>query len=62
MEKYKPGKLIFSSTSEVYAGGVLIDPHFQISTPEDVPLIIFDITNERFTYATVKADVLNFFN
>ena len=50
----KPGKLIFSSTSEVYAGGVHMDPSFPIPTPEDVPLIISDITNGRFTYAASK--------
>lgn len=46
-------RLFFSSTSENYAGGYEygIVP---IPTPEDVPLVISDINNPRFSYAMTK--------
>jgi UDP-glucose 4-epimerase/UDP-glucuronate decarboxylase len=49
-----PGeKVFFASTSEVYAGGVDagIVP---VPTPEDVPLMISDVTAPRFAYAVSK--------
>ena len=46
-------KLLFSSTSEIYAGTLR---HFGIDIPtaEDVPLTVDDITSERSTYALSK--------
>lgn len=47
------GKLLFASSSEVYAGGVRI---FQlpVPTPENVPLVIDDPYNPRLSYAGSK--------
>ena len=49
-----PGeRVFFASTSEVYAGGVEagIVP---VPTPEDIPVMISDITAPRFAYAVSK--------
>ena len=46
-------KVLFTSTSENYAG--TIDTFgFKIPTPENVPLTISDISHPRFTYAVTK--------
>ena len=46
-------KVLFTSTSENYAGTV--DSFgYKIPTPEDVPLTISDISHPRFTYAVTK--------
>ena len=46
-------KLLFSSTSECYAGTV--DKfNYKVPTPENVPLCIENIKNPRFTYAITK--------
>jgi len=46
-------KVLFSSTSEVYAGTTeVLD--YVIPTKEDVPLCIKDIADPRFTYAITK--------
>lgn len=47
------GKVLFTSTSECYAGAVEAFD-YQIPTPETVPLTIKDITHPRFTYAVTK--------
>ena len=46
-------KILFSSTSEIYAGTL---KHFgiDIPTPENVPLVLADITEARTTYALSK--------
>ena len=46
-------KVLFTSTSECYAGSI---DHFgyRVPTPESVPLCIEDIKNPRFTYAATK--------
>lgn len=46
-------KVLFTSTSECYAGTI---EHFnyKVPTPEEVPLCIDDIANPRFTYAVTK--------
>lgn len=49
----KCGKVVFTSTSECYAGTVEAFD-YQIPTPEEVPLTIQDITHPRFTYAVTK--------
>ena len=47
------GKIVFTSTSECYAGTVEAFD-YQIPTAEEVPLTIQDITHPRFTYAVTK--------
>lgn len=47
------GKVLFTSTSECYAGAVEAFG-YQIPTPEEVPLCIQDIGHPRFTYAVTK--------
>ena len=47
------GRALFSSTSEAYAGAVE-EFDYPIPTPEDVPLVISDISHPRFTYAVTK--------
>lgn len=49
----KCGKVVFTSTSECYAGTIEAFD-YQIPTAEDVPLTIQDITHPRFTYAVTK--------
>ncbi|MFK7776455.1 MAG: NAD-dependent epimerase/dehydratase family protein, partial [Saprospiraceae bacterium] len=46
-------KVLFTSTSECYAG--TIDSFgYQVPTPEEIPLCIADIGHPRFTYAVTK--------
>jgi nucleoside-diphosphate-sugar epimerase len=53
MRRSKIGKVLFTSTSECYAG--TIDAFgYTIPTPEQVPLCIEDIGHPRFTYAVTK--------
>ncbi len=53
MRRAKVGKVLFTSTSECYAG--TIDAFgYTIPTPEQVPLCIEDIGHPRFTYAVTK--------
>jgi len=53
LKKASVGKVLFTSTSECYAGTVeSFDYH--IPTPEEVPLCISDISHPRFTYAVTK--------
>lgn len=47
------GKILFTSTSECYAGAVEAFD-YAIPTPEAVPLTISDIGHPRFTYAVTK--------
>ena len=49
----KCGKVLFTSTSECYAGTVEAFD-YNIPTAEDVPLTVQDITHPRFTYAVTK--------
>ncbi len=46
-------KILFTSTSECYAGTIEAF-NYKIPTSEDVPLCIDDITHPRFTYAVTK--------
>ncbi len=46
-------KVLFTSTSECYAGAIEAF-NYKIPTPEDVPLTIKDIRHPRFTYAVTK--------
>lgn len=53
VRRSKIGKVLFTSTSECYAGTV--DAFgYTIPTPEEVPLCIEDISHPRFTYAVTK--------
>src|SRR4029079_7620567 len=53
IRRSKIGKVLFTSTSECYAG--TIDAfRYAIPTPEQVPLCIEDIGHPRFTYAVTK--------
>lgn len=53
IRRSKIGKVLFTSTSECYAGSV--DAFgYTIPTPEQVPLCIEDIGHPRFTYAVTK--------
>ena len=53
MKHTKCKKVLFTSTSECYAG--TIDTfNYAVPTPEDVPLCIGEIRNPRFTYAITK--------
>ena len=46
-------KVLFTSTSECYAG-TIESFNYKVPTPEEVPLCISDIMNPRFTYAVTK--------
>jgi len=53
--KQEKGKLLFSSSSETYAGALnLLKDKFPIPTPEEVPLIIDDVKNVRWSYGAGK--------
>ena len=46
-------RLLFASSSEVYSGGEILDD-FPVPTPENVPWVISDPSNPRFSYALSK--------
>lgn len=46
-------KLIWTSSSEVYAGAIALNK-VPVPTPEDIPLVIEDVFNPRFSYAASK--------
>ena len=49
------GKILFSSSSETYAGALkLLSSDFPIPTPENVPLVIDDPSNVRWSYGAGK--------
>ena len=53
--KCKKGKFLFTSSSEVYSGGLsLLKGNFPIPTPEEVPLIVDDPKNVRWSYGAGK--------
>ena len=51
--KSKVKKVLFTSTSENYAG-TIDEFNYIIPTPEEVPLCISDISHPRYTYAVTK--------
>jgi len=53
LRKIEPKKVLFTSTSECYAGTVE-QFGFAVPTDETVPLTIADIAHPRFTYAVTK--------
>lgn len=48
------GKILFTSSNEAYAGGLESFNQLPIPTPEDVPLVVSDVKNPRWTYAATK--------
>lgn len=53
--KSEHGKLLFSSSSETYAGALsIMGDKFPIPTPEEVPLVVNDPTNVRWSYGGSK--------
>jgi len=53
--KQEKGKLLFSSSSETYAGALkLLGEKFPIPTPEEVPLVVNDPSNVRWSYGGSK--------
>ncbi len=53
--KQKKGKLLFSSTCEAYAGtSKLLKDKFPIPTPEEIPLVIDNPRNVRWSYGASK--------
>ncbi len=53
IKRSRPGRVLFSSTSEVYASGFDLGI-VKIPTPEDTPVAILDPLNPRFSYAVSK--------
>lgn len=53
LRRGKCGKVLFTSTSECYAGTIEAFG-YAIPTPEEIPLCIQDIGHSRFTYAVTK--------
>ena len=53
-EKNKDGKFCFTSSNEAYAGGLIAFNALPIPTPENVPLVIADTYNPRWSYAASK--------
>jgi len=47
-------KIIFTSSSEAYAGALKAFGQLPIPTPENVPLVIEDVRNPRWSYAGTK--------
>lgn len=50
----RSGKLLFTSSNEAYAGALESFNSLPIPTPENVPLVISDIYNPRWSYAATK--------
>lgn len=53
-DKNPKGKILFTSSNEAYAGGLEAFNQLPIPTPEDVPLVVSDVKNPRWTYAATK--------
>jgi len=52
--KTESARCIFSSSSEIYNGSFMTGFSLPIQTPEDVPAVISDLNNPRFSYALSK--------
>ncbi len=50
----KKPKVLFTSSNEAYAGGLNAFKQLPIPTPENVPLVVEDVYNPRWTYAGTK--------
>jgi UDP-glucose 4-epimerase len=53
-EKNPSAKILYTSSNEAYAGGLEAFGTLPIPTPEEVPLVISDVHNPRWTYAGTK--------
>ncbi len=53
LKKIACKKVVFSSTSENYAGAIQ-NNYYDVPTDENVPLVIDDIAHPRFSYAVTK--------
>ena len=53
LTRYKGIPIVYTSSSETYAGGVNLGT-VPVPTPETVPLVIDDIQNTRWSYASGK--------
>ena len=53
VKKCKCKKVLFTSSSECYAG-TIESFNYKVPTPGELPFCIYDITNPRFTYAITK--------
>ncbi len=53
-KKNPGGKFCFTSSNEAYAGGLIAYGTLPIPTPEEVPLVIADTYNPRWSYAAGK--------
>ena len=54
-KKNKNGKIMFSSSSETYGGLLnILGKNFKIPTPENVPLVVEDPKNPRWSYGAGK--------
>lgn len=49
----KPKKVIYAGTSESYAGAIELFDYI-VPTPEEVPLVVSDVKNPRWSYAAAK--------
>lgn len=52
--KIRPARVVFASTSEIYAGGLPLGL-VPVPTPEQVPVVVADLTQPRASYALSKA-------
>ncbi len=53
-DKNKKGKIMFTSSNEAYAGALESFGQLPIPTPENVPLVIPDVYNPRWSYGGSK--------
>ncbi len=54
IKKNRKGKILFTSSNEAYAGALAAFNKLPIPTPENVPLVISDVYNPRWSYAGTK--------
>lgn len=47
-------RFLFSSSSEIYSGAAMSNFDLPVPTPENVPAVIKDLSNPRFSYALTK--------
>lgn len=53
-EKNPTAKILYTSSNEAYAGALSAFNQLPIPTPENIPLVIEDVANPRWTYAGTK--------
>lgn len=54
IRRNRQGKILFTSSNEAYAGALDAFGKLPIPTPENVPLVISDVYNPRWSYAATK--------